>query len=54
MFINTVSYWLVGLATGVYLSMYTSLGADGLWIGIVTGLFTAAVVLNGRFYLLSR
>lgn len=54
MFINTVSYWLVGLATGVYLSMYTSLGADGLWIGIVIGLFTAAVVLNGRFYLLSR
>lgn len=54
MFINTVSYWLVGLASGVYLSMYTSLGADGLWIGIVIGLFTAALVLNGRFYLLSR
>lgn len=37
MLINTVSYWLVGLASGVYLSMYTSLGADGLWIGIVRG-----------------
>ncbi|PIE00730.1 MAG: MATE family efflux transporter [Thiothrix nivea] len=54
MVINTVSYWLVGLASGVYLSLYTSLGADGLWLGIVIGLFIAAVTLNGRFYWLSR
>jgi MATE family multidrug resistance protein len=54
MFINAVSYWLVGLASGVYLSLFTTLGADGLWIGIVIGLFTAAVILNGRFYRLSR
>lgn len=54
MLMSAVSYWLIGLATGIYLSLYTSLGADGLWIGIVLGLFTAAVMLNGRFYSLSR
>ncbi|MEZ5534635.1 MAG: MATE family efflux transporter [Thiolinea sp.] len=54
MVINSITYWLVGLASGVYLSLYTPLGADGLWLGIVIGLFTTAIILNLRFYWLSR
>ncbi|MEZ5449486.1 MAG: MATE family efflux transporter [Thiolinea sp.] len=53
MFMTTFSYWLVGLAVGVYLSLYAGLGAGGLWIGLVCGLFTAALSLNLRFYWLA-
>lgn len=42
-----ISYWIVGLPVGIFLS-YSSLGAYGFWIGLSTGLFTAAFILSIR------
>ncbi|EUJ33015.1 multidrug efflux protein [Listeria floridensis FSL S10-1187] len=42
-----ISYWIIGLPVGYVLSL-SSLGAYGFWIGLSTGLFTAAIVLSFR------
>lgn len=42
-----ISYWIVGLPVGIFLS-YSTLGAYGFWIGLSTGLFTAAFILSIR------
>ncbi|HPY41789.1 MAG TPA: MATE family efflux transporter, partial [Thiolinea sp.] len=54
MLITTFCYWVVGVALGWYLSQYTTLGASGLWLGLVTGLFMAALLLGLRFNSLSK
>lgn len=54
MLITTFCYWVVGVALGWYLSHYTTLGASGLWLGLVTGLFMAALLLGLRFNSLSK
>lgn len=48
------SYWAVGLVTGYILAFPLGLGEEGLWIGLVTGLAMAAVLLMRRFYRLSH
>ncbi|WP_239254428.1 MATE family efflux transporter [Listeria ilorinensis] len=42
-----IAYWLIGLPLGYLLSL-GSLGAFGYWIGLSTGLFTAALLLSFR------
>ena len=54
MLIAGLSYWVVGLSAAVYLTFYTPLRHQGLWIGFVLGLSTAAVGLTLRFLLLSK
>ncbi|MGB0845847.1 MAG: MATE family efflux transporter [Thiolinea sp.] len=54
MYLTTISYWVVGLPVGVLLGIYYGWGGSGLWLGLVCGLFAAAVLLNGRFDRLSR
>jgi MATE family multidrug resistance protein len=50
MFIAGISYWGVGLATGVWLAFYRDLQGVGLWLGFIFGLSCAALLLGRRFY----
>ncbi|GAA3327851.1 hypothetical protein GCM10020331_069460 [Ectobacillus funiculus] len=38
-----VAYWVIGLPSGYILATYTSLGATGYWIGLISGLACGAV-----------
>jgi MATE family multidrug resistance protein len=54
MLITLVSYWLVGLGSGITLAFGLGLGGRGLWWGLVLGLAVAAVALTARFRQLLR
>lgn len=60
MFIITfVSYWLIGLPTGVILGRTNWITAEpmsaaGFWIGFIVGLSAAAVLLGARLYYIQR
>ncbi len=54
MLITLVSYWLVGLGSGVLLAFGLGLEGAGLWFGLVAGLAVAAVWLSTRFVALAR
>lgn len=45
-----ISYWLVGLPSGWFLAFRLGVGPGGLWIGLLIGLATAAVLLMMRFW----
>ena len=47
--LSLVSYWLVGCVVGAYLCFGVKLEGVGLWIGMTSGLATAAVLLTLRF-----
>ena len=49
MFINIVSYLLIGLSVGYYLTFNKAMGPAGMWIGMIVGLSFGAVLLLGRF-----
>jgi len=49
MYITFVAYWLIGFPISIYLGLYTSLKAIGVWIGLLSGLTVAAVFLYLRF-----
>jgi MATE family multidrug resistance protein len=49
MFINIVSYLLIGLSVGYYLTFNREMGPAGMWIGMIVGLSFGAVLLLGRF-----
>jgi MATE family multidrug resistance protein len=44
-----ISYWVVGLPTGYLLAFGFGLGAQGMWLGFITGLTLASVFLIRRF-----
>ena len=44
-----VSYVIIGLPVSYYLGLRTSLGAVGIWLGLLTGLSTSALLLFLRF-----
>ena len=54
MFINILSYLLIGLSVGYYLTFNREMGPAGMWIGMIVGLSFGAVLLLGRFLLLGR
>src|SRR5690554_5011262 len=58
MFITFLSYWPFGLTLGVILSrtdwLVPSLGAAGMWIGFISGLTVAAILLAWRLRVVSR
>ncbi|HEY5776643.1 MAG TPA: MATE family efflux transporter [Xanthomonadales bacterium] len=54
MFINIVSYLLIGLSVGYYLTFVRAMGPAGMWIGMIFGLSFGAVLLFGRFLIKSR
>ena len=49
MFINILSYLLIGLSVGYYLTFNKAMGPAGMWIGMIVGLTFGAVLLLGRF-----
>lgn len=54
MFVTGVAYWGIGIPTGLVLAFPLGWGAQGLWIGLITGLTAAAVPLCWRFAVVSR
>ncbi len=53
MFINVLSYLLIGLSVGYYLTFNKAMGPAGMWIGMIAGLSLGAVLLLSRFMILS-
>lgn len=53
MVISLVAYWLVGMSAATLLAFPLGLAGRGLWMGLVLGLGTAAVLLLKRFLRLS-
>lgn len=58
LYITFISYWLVGLSVGLILGItdwiIPSMGAYGLWIGIIIGLTTAAILLAWRLNIIQK
>lgn len=58
LYITFVSYWLVGLTVGVILGVtdwiVPKMGPYGFWIGFITGLTVAAVLLAWRLKVIQR
>ena len=52
--ITCLAYWGVALPLGYLLGVRGPFGAVGIWIGIASGLFLAAVALSARFERLTR
>lgn len=52
--ITFVAYWIIGLPVGYITTTYTSLGAFGYWVGLITGLAVGAVALLWRLFLVQR
>lgn len=54
MYITFIAYWIVGFPVSIYLGLYTNLKAVGIWIGLLSGLTTAALFLYIRFNRLTK
>ncbi|MCY0387842.1 MATE family efflux transporter [Robbsia sp. Bb-Pol-6] len=54
MFLTLFAYWGVGMPVGIWLSIHRGDGAPGMWIGLLAGLSTAAILLWTRFFRLTR
>ncbi|MEM1378004.1 MAG: MATE family efflux transporter [Pseudomonadota bacterium] len=54
MIIAIVSYWPIGLGASYVLAFPLGWGGQGVWAGLALGLGVAAVLLNWRFFALSR
>jgi len=52
--ITFVAYWVIGFPVSFYLGLFTSLGATGIWIGLLSGLTSAAIFLYLRFNYLTN
>ena len=52
--ITFIAYWVIGFPTSFYLGLHTSLGATGIWIGLLAGLTAAALFLYLRFNYLTN
>ncbi len=52
--ITLVAYWVIGLPVGYLLGIRFGLGVEGVWYGLVLGLFTAAILLFIRFQFVSK
>ncbi|MGL4281144.1 MAG: MATE family efflux transporter [Albidovulum sp.] len=50
MFIAAASYWLIGMPVSYVLAFPLGYGGVGIWLGLVTGLAVAAVLLLLRFW----
>jgi MATE family multidrug resistance protein len=54
MLVNILSYWIVGLSLGYWLTFERALGPAGMWWGMIAGLTVGAVLLTARFLWRSR
>jgi multidrug resistance protein, MATE family len=53
MLYSVLAYWMIGLGTGWYLTFPQGWGPAGMWVGILTGLSVAAILLGLRFLRIS-
>ncbi|MBS7254353.1 MATE family efflux transporter [Flavobacterium branchiicola] len=54
MYITFVSYWVIGFPISYYLGEHTEWKAEGVWIGLLAGLTSAAIFLYIRFHFLTK
>lgn len=54
MWIAIFSYWVPGIGLSIGLGFFTPLEGTGVWIGLATGLFVAAILLTWRWMLRDR
>lgn len=54
MVMTAVSYWVVGFPASAWLGLRTSLGAIGVWWGLLVALAVAAILLGARLRYLTR
>jgi MATE family multidrug resistance protein len=52
--ITFFSYGIFGLPISYYLGIHTSLGATGIWIGLLSGLTSSAILLFIRFQYMTK
>lgn len=52
--ITFIAYWLIALPSAFILSTVANLKVEGVWLGLMAGLFFAAAMLTGRFYKRSK
>jgi MATE family multidrug resistance protein len=52
--ITFVAYWIVGFPISFYLGLYTEWKSEGIWLGLLAGLTTSAILLYFRFNYLSK
>jgi MATE family multidrug resistance protein len=50
MFIAVFAYWVIGLPSGYVFGFVLDMGAQGIWLGFVAGLSTAAFAFLIRFH----
>ncbi|WP_194768387.1 MATE family efflux transporter [Tamlana sp. I1] len=53
-FITFVSYWLIGFPISWFLGKEDAYGSFGIWLGLLAGLTTAAILLYLRFNYLTK
>lgn len=54
MLFNLLAYWGIGLSLGYYLTFHQHLGPAGMWIGMIAGLTVGAILMLGRFFVITR
>ncbi len=47
---NILSYWIIGLSLGYWLTFVRGLGPAGMWWGMIAGLSVGATLLTARFF----
>jgi len=52
--ITFIAYWVIGFPISYYLGLYTEYKSTGIWIGLLAGLTTSAILLYIRFNYLSK
>jgi len=54
MFITFIAFWMVGFPVCYYLALHTELKTLGIWVGLLFGLTTSAILLFWRFNYLTK
>ncbi|MDY8134116.1 MATE family efflux transporter [Aquimarina sp. 2201CG5-10] len=52
--ITFIAYWVVGFPISYYLGLHTKYESSGIWIGLLAGLTTSAILLYIRFHYLTN
>ncbi|MEM9618712.1 MAG: MATE family efflux transporter [Pseudomonadota bacterium] len=54
MIMTGISYWVIGFPVAAGLGLFTPLGAVGVWYGLLASLLSAAILLGGRLWLITK
>ena len=54
MIYTIISFWMVGMTLGYYLTFTVGMGPAGMWIGMIAGLSVAAFLMLGRLHRVSK